>query len=156
MKRRHTGPGFTILEVIVVILIFGIFAAVAVYSLSVTRAMGRDDRRVSDISVMRAAMSQYWLQKASYPQNDPVDLGRPGTGADGLTTDGFVSKEQPGPGIVILDQIPTGPSSGEYYRYHGSAKGYSLRFKTERQTAYGAAGTWYAHAGGVDQEYTEK
>jgi prepilin-type N-terminal cleavage/methylation domain-containing protein len=156
MKRLQNGSGFTILEVIVVILIFGIFASVAVYSLSITRAMGRDNRRVSDISVMRAAMSQYWLQKASYPQNDPVDLGRPGIGADRFSSDGFVAKDQNVTGSVILDQIPVGPTAGEYYRYHGSSKGYSLRFRTERQTAYGIAGTWYAHASGVDQEDSEK
>jgi prepilin-type N-terminal cleavage/methylation domain-containing protein len=147
--------GFTLLEALVVILIVGILAAVAIYSLNLTRASNRDAKRVSDVSVIRAALTQYWLQKASYPQNTAVDLGRPGAGADALTIGGFVSSDQIS-APVFLQAVPTGPNAGEYYRYHGSAGGYSLKFTTERPTAYGAAGTWYAHSSGVDKQDVEK
>ncbi len=137
------------------ITIIGILAAVSVYSLSISRASNRDSKRVSDISVMRAALSQYWLQKASYPIGGPVDLGKPGANADRLANVGFIARDAQAD-VIFLDRIPTPPSAGEYYRYHGSNQGYSLRFKTERLTAYGPAGTWFAHSGGVDQEDLEK
>ena len=152
MKRSR---GFTLLELLVVLLIVGILAAIGVYSLSITRAMNRDTKRVSDISVLRASLSQFWLQKATYPQADPVDLGRPGANADRIANSGLVAANvQDSP--TFLDAVPTGPKAGEYYRYHGSAHGYSIRFITERPTAYGAAGTWYAHSDGVDHEDSEK
>ena len=155
MKRARLAPGFTFLELMVVVLVIGILAAAAIYSLNITRAMNRDAKRTSDVSVIRAALTQYWLQKASYPQSDPVNLGSSGTGADRLTGAGFAPSDNATPPI-FLDHVPTAPKAGEYYRYHGSVRGYSLRFATERQTAYGPAGVWYAHAGGVDTEDSEK
>jgi len=153
--RISKAKGFTILELLVVLVVVGILAAVAIYSLNITRAMSRDSKRVSDISVVRAALSQFWLQKATYPASDPVDLGKPGANADLLAGNGFTVSEQ-ATEPIFLQQSPVGPKAGEYYRYHGSASGYSLRFQTERQTAYGAAGVWYAHSGGVDKEDAEK
>ncbi len=154
MKRRNL-PGFTLLEILVVVVAVGILAAVGIYMLNITRSMNRDNKRVSDVAVLRAGLTQYWLQKAGYPQSDPVDLGAPGAGVDRLTVDGFVpanSASSP----VYLSQVPVGPKGGEYYRYHGSAQGYSIRFATERQTAYGTAGTYYAHADGINQTDDEE
>jgi prepilin-type N-terminal cleavage/methylation domain-containing protein len=153
MKRLK--PGFSILELLIVLVIVGILAAVAIYSLGITRASNRDAKRISDVSVIHASITQYWLQQATYPSSAPIDLGKPGAGADKLTSSGFVaadSNSQP----IYLSQIPTAPNAGEYYRYHGSANGYSLKFTTERPTAYGIAGTYFMHAGGVDKDDSEK
>jgi len=151
----RSKSGFTILEAIVVILFVGILASVAVYSLNITRASNRDAKRVSDIAVVRAALSQYWLQNASYPQNASVDIGRPGTEMNKLVSGGFVGADS-NVTPVYLDRVPVGPKSRETYRYRGSAAGYSIRFVTERQTIYGKQGTWYAHSTGIDQEDVEK
>ncbi len=143
--------GFTILELLVVVGIVGILAAVAVFSLSITRASNRDAKRISDISVIRASLTQYWLQKATYPENDPVQLARPGVNADKLTGNGFVNKDIDANPVYLL-QVPTGPTNNEFYIYKGSNQGYSLKFVTERPTAYGAAGAWFAHTDGVDKD----
>ena len=154
--KRHLKSGFSILEAIIVVIFVGILASVAVYSLSLTRASGRDTKRVSDVAVIRASLTQFWLQKATYPVvQAPIALGKPGVGADLLTGDGFVSAASNGT-PVYLQAIPQAPSAGEYYVYHGSASGYSLKFTTERPTAYGAAGVWYGHASGVDKIDDEK
>lgn len=145
---------FSILELLIVLAIVGILAGVAIYALGVSRANSRDSKRVSDVAVLRSSLSQYWLQKASYPVNNGVDLGMPGANADGLTSNGFVGPD--GGGTVILTRVPVGPSAGEYYHYAGTENGYSLRFTTERDTAYGLKGTYFAHAGGVDQQDVEK
>lgn len=152
---KFSKSGFTLLEAVVVIVFVGILAAAAIYSLNLTRASNRDAKRVSDVSVIRAALTQYWLQKASYPMSAPVDLGKPGADADTLTGSGFVAADSNAT-PVFLDRLPQAPKSREYYRYRGSASGYSLRFVTERPSAYGAPGTWYAHASGVDREDVEK
>jgi prepilin-type N-terminal cleavage/methylation domain-containing protein len=143
-QRRSSG--FTIIELLVVIAVVGILGAASVYSLGVSRATSRDAKRVSDISV---------LQKAAYPIGGPADLGKPGAGADRLTDIGFIARDAQAD-LILLDRIPTPPMAGEYYRYRGTADGYSLRFRTERPTAYGPAGTWYAHSNVVDQEDIEK
>ncbi|MEO5927911.1 MAG: type II secretion system protein [Patescibacteria group bacterium] len=152
--RFRLKPGFSILELLIVLVIIGILGAVAMYALGVSRSTSRDAKRVSDISVMRSALTQYWLQKASYPISDPVDLGKTGSGAVGLTSTGFTGPE--GGGVVILQRVPVGPKANEYYRYTGAASGYSIRFTTERVTAFGPEGTYYAHASGVDKDDVEK
>lgn len=153
MKLRRS-PGFSILELLIVLVIIGILGAVAIYALSVSRATTRDAKRVSDISVIRSGLTQYWLQKASYPVSDAVDLGKTGSGAVGLTATGFTGPE--GGGVVILQRVPVGPKANEYYRYKGATTGYSVRFTTERVTAFGPAGTYFAHASGVDTDDVEK
>ena len=153
-RRMSQRRGFTILELLIVLAVFGLLATIAVYAIGVSRATTRDAKRVSDISVLRSALSQYWLQKAGYPANEGVELGKPGQNADGLTTDGFVGPQ--GTGSVILPRAPIGPSANEFYRYKGNAGGYSLRFTTERATAFGKPGTYFAHASGIDGEDTEK
>ncbi|MFA5935693.1 MAG: type II secretion system protein [Patescibacteria group bacterium] len=152
--RSRLKSGFSILELLLVLAIIGILGAVAIYALSVSRATTRDAKRVSDISVMHSGLTQYWLQKASYPVSDPIDLGKTGSNAVGLTTNGFTGAD--GGGVVILQRIPVGPRANEFYRYKGTANGYSLRFTTERETAFGPGGTYYAHASGVDQQDVEK
>ncbi len=155
MLRHFIKRGFTILELLVVIAIVGILAAAAVYVLNITRASNRDAKRLSDVSVIQASLTQYWLQKASYPQTNAVDLGKPGVGADKLTGNGFVAKNVDASPVYLL-QVPIAPKAGEYYTYVGSSQGYTLRFTTERSSAYGKAGVWYAHSGGVDQDPTQK
>jgi prepilin-type N-terminal cleavage/methylation domain-containing protein len=152
--RLRLKSGFSILELLLVLGIVGILGAVAIYALGVSRATSRDAKRVSDISVLRSGLTQYWLQKASYPVSDAVELGKVGGNAVGLTSNGFTGQE--GGGVVILQRLPPGPKAGEYYIYKGTANGYSIRFTTERGTAFGDAGTYYAHANGVDKENIEK
>ncbi len=147
--------GFTVLEALIVLAVFGLLATLAVLSLNSARASLRDAQRLSDVSVVRSALSQYWLDKATYPQTAGVDLGMTGSNSDMLSAAGFVASTDPTQ-PVYLNRVPTGPKSGEYYRYHGGANGYSIRFQTETDTDLGKANVYYAHAGGIDQDDTEK
>lgn len=154
MKSRRI-PGFSLLELLIALLIFGTLAGVSAYVVNVARASSRDAKRISDVSVIRTGLNQYWLQKAAYPATAGVDLGRAGTNSDLLTVQGFSSAQAPG-SALILQRVPTGPRTGEFYHYKASVNGYSLRFATERETAYGPAGVYYVHSTGVDQEDREK
>ena len=147
MKKK---PGFTILELIITLAIVGVLAAVAAYAINTAREAQRDADRISDVSVLRSGLSQYWLRSASFPVSEGVLLGSPDSGIAGLSTEGFVGSESGG--NVILEYIPTGPKRNEFYMYKGNNNGYSIQFTTERDSAYGEAGTYYAHVTGVDQD----
>ncbi len=152
MQRLRSG--FTVLELLIVIAVFGLLATLAILSFNSARAKLRDAQRISDISVLRASLSQYWLEKATYPSNRDLQLGAPGSKSDRLSPNGFVDatdSAQP-----YLDRVPVGPKAGEYYRYTGGPSGYSIRFRTERETSLGKANIYYAHASGIDQEDAEK
>ena len=147
--------GFTVLEILLVVVIVGILGAAAMYALNTTRAGNRDGKRASDVALIQAALTKYWLQKATYPVMEKTSLGKPGANADVLTTEGFRPKDQV-TGDVLLDRMPVGPSSNEFYLYHGSSQGFSLKFETEKQTVYGTAGAFYVHSTGVDKNDIEK
>ena len=106
--------GFTVLEILLVIVIVGILGAAAMYSLNTTRAGNRDAKRASDVGLVQAGLTKYWLTKATYPVLELTALGKAGANADVLTTDGFRPKDQV-TGDVLLEQMPVGPSTNEYY-----------------------------------------
>lgn len=143
--------GFTLLEILIVVAVFGLLATLAVLSLNSARASLRDAQRLSDVSVLRAGLSQYWLEKATYPVSDGVELGLPGSNTDILSTNGFVSRDD-ATTPIYLQRVPVGPRGGEYYRYRGDANGFSIRFVTETETDLGPANVYYAHASGIDTE----
>ena len=146
---------FTILELLIVIAVFGLLVTLGVLSLNSARMRMRDAQRLSDVSVLRAALSQYWFEKASYPASGGVNLGQVGTNTDVFSSAGFVeSKSAVAP--IYLPRVPTGPKANEYYRYQGGANGYSIRFQTESDTTYGKANVYFGHASGVDQTDEEK
>lgn len=155
MKRSSFLPGFTILEILIVIAVFGLLATFAALSLSSARARARDAQRVSDVSVLRNALSEYYLQHTTYPASTNVNLGQPGTKTNVFGSTGFTDQGDPA-GTTYLSRVPTGPNVNEYYRYHGGANGYSLRFQTERDTILGKANVYYAHASGIDGKDEEK
>jgi prepilin-type N-terminal cleavage/methylation domain-containing protein len=147
--------GFTVLEALIVLAVFGLLATLAVLSLNSARASLRDAQRLSDISILRSSLSQYWLEKATYPTTAGVDLGSPGSNAEMLSAAGFVARTDPTQPIY-LNRVPTGPKVDEYYRYHAGANGYSIRFQTETRTDLGQPNVYYAHATGIDREDAEK
>lgn len=146
---------FTLLEVLIVIAVFGLLATLAVLSLNSARASLRDAQRQSDISVLRAGLNQYWLSRATYPVSDGVSLGQAGTNTDQLSSAGFTaSGDSATP--VYLQRVPVGPKGNEFYRYRGGSQGYSIRFVTETETEFGPANVYYAHATVIDTEDVEK
>ena len=147
----HT-KGFTKLELLIAVAILGVVVAISAFIVNGSRAVQRDAKRVSDVTVLRSGLSQYWLRNASYPELENVSLGSADSGILGMTTEGFVGGG--GGGSVILEFIPTGPKNNEFYLYSGSQNGYSIQFTTERDTAFGLKGTYYAHSDGVDQQQT--
>lgn len=153
--KKQQQPGFTILEGLIVLAVFGVFATLAVLSLNSARARMRDAQRLSNVSIVRTALSRYWLEKATYPASSGVNLGEAGSKTDALTADGFVDRADIKDKQVYI-QVPTGPGLNEFYQYKGGPNGFSIRFKTERDSDLGKANIYFAHSTGIDQEDTQK
>jgi|GEM_PF-2725952 len=58
---------FTLVEVLTVIVIIGILASLTAYIYSSALARSRDSQRLSDISSIRNALEQYFLDERRYP-----------------------------------------------------------------------------------------
>jgi len=64
MKKSR---GFTLIEVMIVIVIIGILTAVVLASLSTARAKSRDTKRISDISQLQLAIALYLNKYGKFP-----------------------------------------------------------------------------------------
>lgn len=64
---RINKSGFTIIELIVVIVVIGILAAITLMSYTGVQRRARDDHRVTDVSNIEKAMELYYSDNGSYP-----------------------------------------------------------------------------------------
>jgi general secretion pathway protein G len=113
---RAVQRGFTLIEIMVVVVIMGILAA-----LVVPKLMGRaDDARITaakqDISTLMSALKLYRLDNQRYPSTEqglPALISKPTSGpaANGWKTGGYV------------DKLPKDPWGGQYQYLSPGIKG---------------------------------
>lgn len=72
MKRRLLG--FTIIELLIVIVIIGILATVTIVAYNGAQARGRDTRRQTDVANLIKAMELYYSETGSYPTPASTDV----------------------------------------------------------------------------------
>lgn len=71
---KQTSRGFTIVELLVVIVVIGILVSVTVVAFTGVQKRARDSQRLSDVAVIVKALELYKLAKGEYP---PVLTGVP-------------------------------------------------------------------------------
>ncbi len=67
IKSISRQAGFTIVELLIVIVVIGILAAIAIVAYSGIQTRGRDARRSSDISQIKSALELYKVDNGLYP-----------------------------------------------------------------------------------------
>jgi prepilin-type N-terminal cleavage/methylation domain-containing protein len=65
--------GFTIVELLIVIVVIAILAAISIATFTGIQRQARDTARVSDVDVMRKGLELYYLDNGHYPSNIPED-----------------------------------------------------------------------------------
>ena len=83
-------PGFTLLELLVVISIIGILTAIGAAAFSVAQKKSRDARQVGDIKSIQSALEQHYATNASSYHEDATDATASGTTVcpDSISIDG--------------------------------------------------------------------
>lgn len=69
------GRGFTLVEVLTTIAIFGILASITGYVYGVSLARSRDNQRLSDLNNIKNSLEQYHLMNKRYPYNTAYKAG---------------------------------------------------------------------------------
>ncbi len=98
ISLRKKESGFTIVELLIVIVVIGILAALVVTTFSGIQRKARDSERQTDINAIHSQVEAYHAQNGKYPTNANLD------------TDSFVTTTLKGLDISAL-QDPKGTSN---------------------------------------------
>lgn len=63
-----SGHGFTIIELMLIVALLGVLAAIALASYGNYKDKARTAQAAADISVMSETIEHYWLDRRSYPE----------------------------------------------------------------------------------------
>lgn len=66
---RSGEAGFTLMELVLVLFIVGLLAAIAVPNISDALTRGRETALIEDLSVMRRALDDFHADRAEYPES---------------------------------------------------------------------------------------
>lgn len=152
MKYFKKQNGFSLLELLIVILVIVALATISAVAVNSQRAKARDAKRISDIRQIQTALEFYKSDEGEYPVvTQPIVLGKQIMKLCGKTEGGFVSADKAcKEATTYMASIPSDPLAGRDYIYLGNAENYDLKFTTERASIVGVAGTYYAHPGITD------
>jgi type II secretion system protein G len=112
-----TPRGFTIVELLIVIVVIGILAAITMVTYANIQQRGRDSGRLSDMKAIQTALENYKTINTTYPNPTSVNADweeshedNPGDFMEYLVSGGFINK-------VPIDPINNSAMRYRYYRY---------------------------------------
>lgn len=133
MKRikpaRHLQSGFTLMELMIVMVILSILAAIVMGNYATSTKRGRDNRRKSDLRNIMTALETYYNDKGSYP-----------LGVNGVMTGCSTGDSQPcnwggqftdTKGTLYMVEIPQDPIETQQYYFVSDGQAYKIYAKLE-------------------------
>src|SRR5688572_14244107 len=88
MSLMHNNNGFTIVELLIVIVVIGILAALVVTTFTGIQQRARNTERETDIKAIHSQLEAYYAQNGSYPAlSDVNDATWRGTNMKGLDSE---------------------------------------------------------------------
>lgn len=159
-KNRQTNKmGFTVVELLIVIVVIAILAAVSVVGFSNVQAKARDSQRVNDIEAIAKALELYYVDNGRYPTSHCNSGGSPACPSPKNENDAWASTTDGSWNVLewalvpkYMDQLPVDPKaepqshlglwSGYHYEYVNylpaacglshSRQMYTLYYRTEK------------------------
>lgn len=104
--RQHEQSGFTIVELLIVVVVIGILAAITIVAYNGISQRGRDSARSSDTAAIKKAIELYNVDNGKYPTVGSTDTGYDSSILASTLVPTYISK------------LPTDPKTGNFnYQY---------------------------------------
>lgn len=115
MKDKKNILGFTMIELLIVIVIMGILSAIGLGTFTSSQMKARDSKRKSDLRTIGDALEVYYNDLGSYPLSSGTgEIMGCGAGAVEQCTAGLIWKNSTNDTTYMV-QLPSDPSGGTYY-----------------------------------------
>lgn len=122
---KRSPDGFTLIELMVVILIIGLLATIVVQNLKSATNKAKRVKAQADISQLKSALDRYYLDAGSYPTNDQGGL-------QALVSSPSTGNAPPDWGGPYIEKVPPDPWGNTYF-YQSDGNSYVLK-------SFGASG----------------
>ena len=77
LKLRDKQQGFTIVELLIVIVVIGVLAAISIVAYNGVTAKARDAQRAQDMKIIAKALEMYYVDNGEFPASQCGSGGRP-------------------------------------------------------------------------------
>ena len=74
-SRQFKRRGFSLLELLAVVTILGVIAAVVVPRISNSKVAAQQEASKQNIALINSAVERWYFEKGTYPQNNLADIG---------------------------------------------------------------------------------
>ena len=115
-NNEQLSLGFTMIELLIVIVILGILSAVGLGAFSSAQLKSRDSNRKSNLKGIATALEVYYNDYGSYPLDDGGGTGEiAGCGIGGAEVCSYGAQWQDDNGTVYMVQIPEDPTANTFF-----------------------------------------
>ncbi len=113
-SRRKKQEGFTLIEIMVVILILGLLATLVVQSLRGATDKAKRTKAMADIAELKTALDRYYIDMGSYPTSDQGLAALVNPGGQGGTQVSSSGGSAGGSDDSYIQRIPNDPWGNPY------------------------------------------
>src|SRR5271170_1114043 len=118
-SRRYNQDGFTLIEIMVVILILGLLATIVVQSLRGAADKAKRTKAQADLAEIKTALDRYYLDNGYYPTTDQGLQALVSAPTSGRTPANYVSGG-------YISRLPPDPWGNAYF-YKSDGNSYILK-----------------------------